>query len=218
MKMRKFARRLSSTAPRLLFVLAFALGCAAPSLAQSQSNAADLQGYVRDAQGAVVTGANVTARNKATGLERSATSNDEGFYKIVNLPPGDYEVVAEAANFSKVNIPVVTITVGQRADLDIPLAAGQVSESVTVTGASTQVVETSRTAVATTVDQQRIENLPINERNYINFAPTIRTRSRRSRARSTARRSAGRSIATAPSSSPPSSRGSGRSPASSRAT
>jgi hypothetical protein len=175
MIMRKFARRMSSMAPRLLFVLAFALSCAASALAQSQSNAADLQGYVRDAQGAVVAGANVTARNKATSLERTATSNDEGFYKIVNLPPGDYEVVAEAANFSKANIPSVTITVGQRADLDIPLAAGQVSESVTVTGASTQVVETSRTAVATTVDQQRIENLPINERNYINFALTTST-------------------------------------------
>jgi hypothetical protein len=175
MIMRKFARRMSSTAPRLLFALAFALSCAASALAQSQSNAADLQGYVRDAQGAVVAGANVTARNKATSLERTATTNDEGFYKIVNLPPGDYEVSAEAANFSKANIPVVTITVGQRADLDIPLAAGQVSESVTVTGASTQVVETSRTAVATTVDQQRIENLPINERNYINFALTTST-------------------------------------------
>lgn len=170
--MRKFTRRVSATAPRLLFALALAISCAASALAQSQSNAADLQGYVKDAQGAVVAGANVTARNKATSLERTATTNDEGFYKIVNLPPGDYEVTAEAANFSKANIPSVTVTVGQRADLDIPLAAGQVSESVTVTGASTQVVETSRTAVATTVDQQRIENLPINERNYINFALT----------------------------------------------
>jgi hypothetical protein len=175
MIMRKSHARLCPTVIRLLAVLAFALSCAPASPAQSQSNAADLQGYVRDAQGAVVAGANVTARNKATGLERTATSNDEGYYKIVNLPPGDYEVNVQAANFSKANIPSVTITVGQRADLDIPLAAGQLSETVTVSGATTEVVETSRTAVATTVDQQRIENLPINERNYINFALTTST-------------------------------------------
>jgi hypothetical protein len=143
------------------------------AFAQSQSNAADLQGYVRDAQGAVVAGANVTARNKATSLERTATSNDEGFYKIVNLPPGDYEVNVQAANFSKANIPSVTITVGQRADLDIPLAAGQLSETVTVSDASTQIVETSRTAVANTIDRQRIENLPVNQRDYLGIATTI---------------------------------------------
>ncbi|MCA1818386.1 MAG: carboxypeptidase regulatory-like domain-containing protein, partial [Acidobacteria bacterium] len=172
--MRQFPR-LTPTLTRALLLCALALVCAATSFAQAQSNAADLQGYVRDPQGAVVAGATVTARNKATSLERSATSNDEGFYKIVNLPPGDYEVTAAAANFSKATIPNVTITVGQRADLDVPLQAGQLSESVTVTGASTQIVETSRTAVANTIDQQRIENLPINERNYINFALTTST-------------------------------------------
>jgi hypothetical protein len=173
--MPKFARRLSSNAARVLFVLAFALSAALAAQAQSQSNAADLQGYVRDQQGAVVAGASVTARNKATSLERTATSNEEGFYKIVNLPPGDYEVTATASNFSKATVPSVTITVGQRADLDVPLQAGQVSESVTVTEASTQIVETSRTAVSNTIDRQRIENLPINERNYINFAQTSST-------------------------------------------
>ncbi len=169
------ARRLWTTARLALFALALALTLAPAALAQAQSNAADLQGYVRDPQGAVVAGAAVTARNKATGLERSATTNDEGFYKIVNLPPGDYEVSVAASNFAKASVPNVTVTVGQRADLDIPLQAGGVSESVTVTEASTQIIETSRTAVANTIDRQRIENLPINERNYINFALTTST-------------------------------------------
>ncbi|MFL6230919.1 MAG: carboxypeptidase-like regulatory domain-containing protein, partial [Pyrinomonadaceae bacterium] len=141
--MRKSHARLCPTVFRLLAVLAFALSCTLSVLSQSQSNAADLQGYVRDAQGAVVAGANVTARNKATSLERTATSNDEGFYKLVHLPPGDYEVSAQATNFSKANNPSVTNTVGQRADLDIPLATGALSETVTVSGATTEVVETS---------------------------------------------------------------------------
>jgi hypothetical protein len=173
--MRKSHGRLCPTVSRLLAAFALALSCTLTAFAQAQSNAADLQGYVRDQQGAVVAGATVTARNKATSLERTATSNDEGFYKIVNLPPGDYEVTVTASNFSKASVPTVTITVGQRADLDIPLQAGQVSESVTITEASTQVIETSRTAVSNTIDRQRIENLPINERNYINFALTTST-------------------------------------------
>ncbi len=69
----------------------------------------------------------------------------------------------------------MTLTVGQRADLDIALEVGQVSEVVTITGASAELVETSKTAVATTIDQQRIENLPINERNYLAFALTTST-------------------------------------------
>ena len=148
------------------------------ALGQSQANAADVQGYVRDAQGAAVVGATVTARNPATNTTKTTTSNDEGYYQIVNLAPGDYELTVEAANFKKSVLPTVTLTVGQRADLDLSLEVGQVSEVVTVSGATAEIVETSRTAVATTVDQQRIDNLPINERNYLAFALTTSTVSR----------------------------------------
>ncbi len=68
---------------------------------QAQSNAADLQGTVRDSTGAVVTNATVTARNPATNFTRTATTNDDGFYRIINFPPGDYEVTVEAPNFKK---------------------------------------------------------------------------------------------------------------------
>jgi Carboxypeptidase regulatory-like domain/TonB dependent receptor len=155
---------------------------------QAQSNAADLQGFVKDTQGAVVVNATVTARNPDTNTTKSATTNDEGYYQIVNLPPGDYEVTVEASNFKKSVLPMVKLTVGQRADLDVALEVGQVSEVVTVSGATAEIVETSKTAVATTVDQQRIDNLPINERNYLSFALTT----------STVSRDAGRPIGPAP--------------------
>jgi hypothetical protein len=171
----KTVLRLQTFARPALFALALALAAAPVATAQAQANAADLQGYVRDPQGAVVSGAAVAARNKATGLSREATTNGEGFYKIVNLPPGDYEVTVSAANFSRATVPNVTVTVGQRADLDIPLQAGGVSESVTVSEASTQIIETSRTAVTNTIERQRIENLPINQRDYLGFATTIST-------------------------------------------
>src|ERR1044072_8337628 len=155
---------------------------------QAQASAADLQGVVRDQSSAAVSGATVTARRPGTNTSKSTTTNEDGAYLIVGLTPGDYEVTVEAANFKKAVLPSVTLTVGQRADLDVALEVGQVSEVVTVTGASAELVETSKTAVATTIDQQRIDNLPINERNYLSFALTT----------STVGRDAGRPIGPAP--------------------
>jgi hypothetical protein len=145
------------------------------ALGQANSNAADLQGIVKDSTGAVVANASVTARNPGTNFSRSVTTNDEGFYRIVNLPPGDYEVTVEATNFKKSVLPKVTVTVGQSAELDISLEPGQITESVTISDATSEIVETSKTAVSTTIDQQRINNLPINERNYLAFALTTST-------------------------------------------
>lgn len=142
---------------------------------QAQANAADLQGVVRDQSGAVVGGATVTARNPGTNTTKSTTSDESGSYVIVNLPPGAYEVMVEANGFKKSVLPGVVLTVGQRADLDVALEVGNVSEVVTVSGATAELVETSKTTVSTTIDQQRIDNLPINERNYLSFALTTST-------------------------------------------
>jgi hypothetical protein len=158
--------------PCLITIL---LLCANVAFGQAQSNAADLQGTVKDSTGALVANASVTARNPATNISRTTTSNDEGFYRLINLPPGDYEVTVEAPTFKKTVLPKVTVTVGQAAEVNITLELGQLTEIVTVSDATAEIVETSKTAVATTIDQQRINSLPINERNYINFALTTST-------------------------------------------
>ncbi|MDQ2856200.1 MAG: TonB-dependent receptor [Acidobacteriota bacterium] len=158
-----------------LLLLAIAIVGASAVLAQSQSDAADLRGYVRDQQGAVVANATVTARNPARNQSRTTTTNEEGFYQLVNLTPGDYDVTVEAASFKKALLPAVKLTIGQRADLDVALETGSIDAVVTISGATTELVETSKTAIATTVDSERIENLPINERNYLSFALTTST-------------------------------------------
>ncbi|PYS53583.1 MAG: hypothetical protein DMF76_27910, partial [Acidobacteria bacterium] len=66
-----------------------------------------MQGTVRDANGAVVANASVTVRNTGTNVSREATTNDDGYYKIVNLPPGDYELNVKAANYKTAVIPSV---------------------------------------------------------------------------------------------------------------
>lgn len=137
--------------------------------AQAQASSADLRGYVRDQQGAVITNASVTAQNAATNITKTAVTDGEGHYEILNLPPGAYNVSAEAANFKKTSLPSVQITLGQRADLDITLEPGSIDAIVTVSGATTELVETSKTAVANTITSEQIDHLPINQRDYINF-------------------------------------------------
>ena len=159
-----------------LFILSLvSLALATTALGQAQSNAADLNGYVRDPQGAVVNGATVTARNPATNFSRNVTTNEDGYYQISSLPPGDYEITVEAPNYKKAVVPAYKLTVGARADLDVNLELGQITEIVNISTADQPLVETTRTSVANTIEQQRIENLPINQRDYLGFATTIPT-------------------------------------------
>jgi hypothetical protein len=167
--------RILKNAFQLLVVFAIGFSLASTAFGQSQSNAADLNGYVRDPQGAVVVNATVTARNPATNYSRSVVTNENGYYQLSSLPPGDYEVTVEATNYKKAVVPGYKLTVGARADLDVTLEVGQLTEVVNISTEDQPVIETTRTTVANTIEQQRIENLPINQRDYLGFATTIPT-------------------------------------------
>src|SRR5438874_2643289 len=175
MKMSRSLDKWSRASMRVLLASLTVLIVVSAAMAQAQSNAADLQGTVRDPNGAAVPNASIAARNTGTNIARDVTSNDDGYYKIVNLPPGNYEVTAKASNYKTAIIPSVKLTVGQTINQDIPLELGELSATVTVTSVSPTLVETTNTTISSVVDQQRIENLPINERNYLSFALTTST-------------------------------------------
>src|SRR5581483_4658828 len=160
---------------RILSACFVMLVCVTAAMSQAQSNAADLQGTVRDQNGAAVPNASITVRNAATNLSREATANDDGFYKIVNLPPGIYEVRVKANNYKTAILPSVPLSVGQTVTQDVPLEVGDISATVTVSSAAPSLVETSGTSVASTINQERINDLPINERSATGFALTIST-------------------------------------------
>src|ERR1043165_1078188 len=180
--------RLFRTSMQILLIGVAIASCFSLAMSQAQSNAADLQGTVRDANGAVVANATVTARNTGTNVTREATTNDDGVYKIVNLTPGAYELTVKASSYKTAIVPSVRLTIGQTVNQDIRLQVGELSATVTVTSAAPNIVETTNTNVATIIDRERIENLPINERNYLSFALTS----------STVNRDAGRPIGPAP--------------------
>jgi Carboxypeptidase regulatory-like domain/TonB dependent receptor len=131
----------------------------------------DLHITVKDSKGGLVTNASVTARDETKGLERTTGENSEGQYHILLLPPGQYTVTVRAPGFAMATVKEVAITVGQLAEIPITLAVAGTQEVVDVSSAA-ELVETQRTSSTDTIDQKRIDNLPINGRNYINFALT----------------------------------------------
>ncbi len=157
-----------------IFAVIAAIGTSM-AFGQAQATSADLSGTVVDPTGAVVSGATITVRNTATGISRTVTAGAVGNYQLIGLPPGEYEVSAEAATFKKVIISGVRLTVGQAAELTIKLELGEASAVVNITGEDVQLVETTRTTVSNTIGQERIENLPINERSATGFALTLST-------------------------------------------
>ncbi len=145
------------------------LTLATGAIAQSQATTGNIEGRVLDPKEAVVPGATVTATNQQTGLEKSATTNDQGDFIVNFLPPGPYTVRAGASGFSPGDIKDVIVTVGGKTPLDIKLSVGGASGAVTVTGEA-PVVETTLSSISTTVNSRAIENLPVNGRNYLDFA------------------------------------------------
>ena len=148
--------------------IAAAIVLLAAQLAFAQAGTAGLSGTVKDAQGAVVPGATVTATNQSLGVARTTTSNAEGAYAIPGLQPGEYAVKVELTGFrtfvhEKVELRVDSITV-----VDAVLSLGSLSETVTVSEA-TPIVNTSDASVGNTMTHETIERLPVEGRNVVHL-------------------------------------------------
>src|SRR3954463_15621163 len=138
----------------------------------AQGTSGTITGRVIDQQGAAVPGVTVSAKSTTTGFSRSETSDAEGLYRLNALPVGIYEVTAELQGFSTVSKKDIEINVGQTQAVDFPLKVAQLAETVNVTGA-TPLIETTASSVGAIVDVKRIENLPLNGRQFANLAATV---------------------------------------------
>jgi carboxypeptidase family protein/TonB-dependent receptor-like protein len=132
---------------------------------------ADLHGTVKDLNGAVVQNATITVRDEARNFERTVQSDASGSYTLLSLPPGHYTLKVEAKGFARYMAKDVGLTVGQAADYPVTLQLPTAQTEVTVTG-EPLLVETAKTSTSTTIGEERIDNLPINGRNYVNFSLT----------------------------------------------
>ena len=137
--------------------------------AVSQVTGATLSGLVTDASGATIANASVSAKNLATGEERAVVTNAEGFYTVPNLLPGSYDVSVTAPQFQKIVRRGITLTVGAQQALNISLKPGAVTQVVEVMGAPPD-VQTTSSAVSSTVDSRTVRELPLNGRDWTTLA------------------------------------------------
>jgi len=135
---------------------------------RAQTSTGSIRGFVLNEAGAPLAGATITARNTDLGARRGATTGDNGFYSLAGLTPGPYELAVRRIG-SAPQTRVVRVGVGQVLTIDFRLADTALALGPVVVSA-TPAVEMRTTEVATNISQEQIQNLPQNNRNFLDFA------------------------------------------------
>jgi hypothetical protein len=153
------------TSMRFLFAI---LVVAIAGSAVAQTTTATVRGKVTNEKGAALGGAEVNALNTATGFVVTVKTRPDGSFQLGGVPPGEINLIVAAAGYEP-RQTTMRVLVGQTVDADLALSpTAVVNESITVLGSTA--VETRTSEAATNVTTQQIENLPQNERNFLNFA------------------------------------------------
>jgi hypothetical protein len=135
----------------------------------AQSPGAAIEGVVVDSTSQRVPGATVDLRDAGTNQHRTVVTDDRGTFGFVGLLPGAYDIRVTLDGFAPFVQEGLVLAIGATARLTIPLSPAGVAESVTVS-AQPPPIDPSRTSAATVVDPERIEELPVRSRNYLEFA------------------------------------------------
>ncbi len=131
---------------------------------RAQSTTATLSGTVTDTNNAVISGVNIAVINQRQGFQRSTTTGDDGTFVVPQLPPSSYIVKAEREGFNTGEVRDVVLNVNDEKVIKIALSVGQISQTVLVSDAGTLIDQSP--AVGTVVDNQFVNNLPLNGRSF----------------------------------------------------
>lgn len=134
----------------------------------AQAPTATVSGIVTDPSGAVVPDVTVTAVNPATNARTTATTNEQGFYVLTQLPIVGYTIEAEKAGFKKYIRQGLAVTTGATTALDIQLEIGGATDTVTVTGEA-PLLQTRSSDVSTLIESKNVQDLPIGDRRTLNL-------------------------------------------------
>jgi hypothetical protein len=152
---------------RTLLIGVCVVGTASATIA-AQRQGATLEGSVQDSSGAAVTGAAVTIRDTETNLLRTIPTDPVGSFRLTDLSIGTYEVHVDARGFARYAHAGVTLAIGQTAHLLVVLQPARILEEVAVS-AQPPALDSRQTSIATVIDTERIEELPVRSRNYLEF-------------------------------------------------
>src|ERR1700735_2399472 len=139
----------------------FLLLCAQAGAATGGS----VSGTIKDATGGAIPKVGVTIRNSATGVQQSATTNDQGFYAFPTLDVGTYEIEIDFSGFKPYKRTGLMIDVGTRLEVDVPLEIGEQSQVVTVSDTGLH-VETESSQMGEVLASTQIEDVPLNGRAF----------------------------------------------------
>jgi Carboxypeptidase regulatory-like domain/TonB dependent receptor len=149
----------------LLLIVGYFLSAAAFASGPTGS----ITGTVTDPSGAVVRAARLTVINEGTNAVRSAETNDDGDFTVALLPPGRYRVTAESTGFRKSIFNDVSVDVDQTVRIDFKLEVGATTEEVKVKD-TPPAIQTDTSTLGQVVNNRLVADLPLNERNFLNFA------------------------------------------------
>jgi hypothetical protein len=136
---------------------------------QASVSTSEIRGQVTDPNGAAVAAATITVTETNKGTTRTVKSDENGTYVILSLQPGTYNMKVEATGFVAQGLSNIVLNVGQTASLPVTLGVNGVQAEVNV-AAGAEVVEVERTQQASVINEKQIGSLPINRRNYLDFA------------------------------------------------
>ncbi len=137
--------------------------------ADGQAVSGTVVGTVSDSSGGLVSGAQVTITDVGTGTSRSAATDTSGYYAFPNLPPGTYSVRVQEQGFSSKQRDDIAVLVNSTERVDFTIQPGQVTETVTVTGAP-PLLQTDTAKTGATLSAKQAEDLPLgNNRNFQNL-------------------------------------------------
>src|SRR5882724_6953007 len=144
------------------------LVCVTSAGAQTSRIGATIRGTVTDNSGGVIPNSNIRLRNTSTNQSRNVETNEQGFFRAGQLSVGIYEVRVEQTGFAAYQHAGIQVSLGRTVSLEVVLIPASESASVTV-NAQPSVMDTSQTSVVSSIDQERIEELPVRNRNYLDF-------------------------------------------------
>ena len=136
---------------------------------QGVGTSGEIAGTVVDSTGAVVTKVTVTAMDKAKGIQHSTVTDENGHYRFNGIPPAVYDVTAQGGGLASEVHKNVTVALGETATVDFRMGVQAVSSEVEVSGQAS-IVDVERGSQASTLDQQYIDGLPIDRRDYLTFS------------------------------------------------
>jgi hypothetical protein len=140
-----------------------------PAVLRGQVAGGTLSGTITDPSGRALPQAQIVIKNVDTGVDRTVTTNSDGFYTAVNLLPGTYQIKVSAAGFNTETKSGITMNVGAQQTFDLTLQVGTVTHTVEVTTEAPAVQVTS-SDISATVNATTVRELPLNGRSWTDLA------------------------------------------------